>query len=189
MPPKRKKSLIESSTKSPTPDDNFDVVSIASIPSTASATPVKPKAKRPKVEKGEKVEKVKAPPKAKASIKEKAPPKDKEVKAKGLIKEIKETKEIKEAKDTKVIGKDGKEKVKAVTGDEAQEVLLEYLSRENRPFSAGDISGNLHGKVCFFLYFRLMYLVLIPHPIPFHFTFPNLFDLILHPPHHRNSEC
>ncbi|KAF7876856.1 uncharacterized protein EAF02_008076 [Botrytis sinoallii] len=147
MPPKRKKSLVESSTESPTPDDNFDVASVASIPSTASATPVKPKAKKPKVEKGEKVEKVKAPPKTKASIKEKVPLKDKEVKGKGLIKEVKETKENKETKDTKVIGKDGKEKVKAVTGDEAQEVLLEYLSRENRPFSAGDISGNLHGKV------------------------------------------
>ncbi|KAF7937071.1 hypothetical protein BELL_0092g00210 [Botrytis elliptica] len=147
MPPKRKKSLVESSTESPTPDDNFDVASVASIPSTASATPVKPKAKKPKVEKGEKVEKVKAPPKTKASIKEKAPLKDKEAKGKGLIKEVKETKENKETKDTKVIGKDGKEKVKAVTGDEAQEVLLEYLSRENRPFSAGDISGNLHGKV------------------------------------------
>ncbi|TGO44403.1 hypothetical protein BOTNAR_0829g00020 [Botryotinia narcissicola] len=141
MPPKRKKSLVESSTESPTPDDNFDVASVASIPSTASVTPVKPKAKKPKIEKGEKAEKVKAPPKSKASIKEKVPLKDKEVKGKGLAKEIKE------AKDTKVIGKDGKEKVKAVTGDEAQEILLEYLSRENRPFSAGDISGNLHGKV------------------------------------------
>ncbi|EMR89118.1 putative tbp1-interacting protein tbpip protein [Botrytis cinerea BcDW1] len=147
MPPKRKKSLVDSSTESPTPDDNFDVASIASIPSTASATPVKSKAKKPKVEKGEKVEKAKAPPKAKASIKEKVPLKDKEVKGKGVVKEVKETKENKEAKDTKVIGKDGKEKIKAVTGDEAQEVLLEYLSRENRPFSAGDISGNLHGKV------------------------------------------
>ncbi|KAM0187571.1 hypothetical protein ACHAPC_003924 [Botrytis cinerea] len=147
MPPKRKKSLVDSSAESPTPDDNFDVASIASIPSTASATPVKSKAKKPKVEKGEKVEKAKAPPKAKASIKEKVPLKDKEVKGKGVVKEVKETKENKEAKDTKVIGKDGKEKIKAVTGDEAQEVLLEYLSRENRPFSAGDISGNLHGKV------------------------------------------
>ncbi|KAF5870727.1 putative tbp1-interacting protein tbpip protein [Botrytis fragariae] len=147
MPPKRKKSLVECSTESPAPDDNFDVASVASVPSTASATPVKPKAKKPKVEKGEKVEKVKAPPKAKAFVKEKVPAKDKEVKGKSVIKEVKETKEIKEAKDIKVMGKDGKEKVKAVTGDEAQEVLLEYLSRENRPFSAGDISGNLHGKV------------------------------------------
>ncbi|ESZ93597.1 hypothetical protein SBOR_6026 [Sclerotinia borealis F-4128] len=126
MPPKRKKSLVDRSTESPAPDDNFDVASVASIPSTASATPVKPKAKKPKVERAEKIDKVKAPPKAKAPAKEKAPPKDKEDK-----------KEVKDAKG----------KVKTVTGDEAQDVLLSYLSRENRPFSAGDISGNLHGKV------------------------------------------
>lgn len=196
MPPKRKKSLVDSSAESPTPDDNFDVASIASIPSTASATPVKSKAKKPKVEKGEKVEKAKAPPKAKASIKEKVPLKDKEVKGKGVVKEVKETKENKEAKDTKVIGKDGKEKIKAVTGDEAQEVLLEYLSRENRPFSAGDISGNLHGKVCIFLLFRLVYLVLllVPyHPIPSypissHLTLLNFLCHILHPSNHKKCK-
>ncbi|KAF7854695.1 hypothetical protein EAF04_010264 [Stromatinia cepivora] len=150
MPPKRKKSLLDLSTKSPVPDDNFDVASIASLPSTASATPIKPKAKKPKIEKAEKIEKVKATPKVKTSVKEKAPAKDKEGKdSKGKIiaKDAKEVKETKETKETKVIGKDGKEKVKAVTGDEAQEVLMEYLIRENRPFSAGDVSGNLHGRV------------------------------------------
>ncbi|RAL60638.1 hypothetical protein DID88_009956 [Monilinia fructigena] len=131
MPPKRKKSLIDCSTEPPAQDDNFDVASIASVPSTASATPIKPKAKRPKVEKADKVEKVKAPSKAKAQSKEKAFPKEKE------------DKEIKDVK-TKV---GWERKVKAVTGDEAQEVLVEYLTRENRPFSAGDVSGNLHGKV------------------------------------------
>ncbi|KAJ8061532.1 hypothetical protein OCU04_009345 [Sclerotinia nivalis] len=150
MPPKRKKSLLDPSTESPIPDDNFDVASIASVPSTASATPIKPKAKKPKIEKAEKNEKVKATPKAKTSAKEKAPAKDKEgkdSKGKVVAKDVKEVKEVKETKETKVIGKDGKEKVKAVTGDEAQEVLMEYLIRENRPFSAGDVSGNLHGKV------------------------------------------
>lgn len=146
MPPKRKKSLVERATESPIPDDNFDVASVASIPSTASATPVKPKAKRPKVEKAEKVDKVKAPAKTKAVAKEKALPKDKEDKRDG--KDVKAKVVAKEIKDTKGIGKDGKEKVKAVTGDEAQEVLMQYLTRENRPFSAGDVSGNLHGKVC-----------------------------------------
>ncbi|APA13463.1 predicted protein [Sclerotinia sclerotiorum 1980 UF-70] len=153
MPPKRKKSLLDPPTESSIPDDNFDVSSIASLPSTASATPIKPKSKKPKVEKTEKSEKVKATSKAKTSVKEKVLAKDKEGKeSKGKVgakdgKEVKDTKEIKETKEAKLIGKDGKEKVKAVTGDEAQEVLMEYLIRENRPFSAGDVSGNLHGKV------------------------------------------
>ncbi|QSZ28596.1 hypothetical protein DSL72_003095 [Monilinia vaccinii-corymbosi] len=139
MPPKRKKSLVDCAAESSALDDNFDVASVSSIPSTASATPVKSKAKKPRADKADKFEKVKAPPKAKALAKEKEDKKEsKDAKAKVPAKEPKET---------KVIGKDGKEKIKAVTGDEAQEVLIEYLTRENRPFSAGDVSGNLHGKV------------------------------------------
>lgn len=41
-----------------------------------------------------------------------------------------------------------KEKVKPVTGDEAAHLVLEYLTLLNRPFSATEVSANLHGKVC-----------------------------------------
>ncbi|KAH8819719.1 Tat binding protein 1-interacting protein-domain-containing protein [Xylogone sp. PMI_703] len=34
-----------------------------------------------------------------------------------------------------------------VTGDAASELILEYLSQQNRPYSATDISANLHNKV------------------------------------------
>jgi 26S proteasome regulatory subunit (ATPase 3-interacting protein) len=39
------------------------------------------------------------------------------------------------------------EKVKAVTGDEAVELILDYLKTQNRPYSATEVSANLHGKV------------------------------------------
>jgi len=40
-------------------------------------------------------------------------------------------------------------KVKAVVGEEAEALIVEYLKVQNRPFSATEISANLHGKVCF----------------------------------------
>lgn len=48
--------------------------------------------------------------------------------------------------------KDGKEKdkgdkVKPVTGDEAMKLIGEYLRTQNRPYSAIEVSANLHGKV------------------------------------------
>ena len=52
-------------------------------------------------------------------------------------------KDVVGAKDSK----DGKEKVKAVTGDEAVDVMLKYLKEQNRPYSATEVSANLHGKV------------------------------------------
>lgn len=39
------------------------------------------------------------------------------------------------------------EKVKAVTGDEAVQLIAEYLKAQNRPYSATEVSANLHGKV------------------------------------------
>jgi 26S proteasome regulatory subunit (ATPase 3-interacting protein) len=39
------------------------------------------------------------------------------------------------------------EKVKAVTGDAAVQLIVEYLKAQNRPFSATEVSANLHGKV------------------------------------------
>jgi 26S proteasome regulatory subunit, ATPase 3, interacting protein len=41
----------------------------------------------------------------------------------------------------------GKEKVKAVNGEEAIEVMKKYLKEQNRPYSATEVSANLHGKV------------------------------------------
>jgi len=46
------------------------------------------------------------------------------------------------------------EKVKPVTGEEAQRVILEYLTAQNRPFSATEIQANLHGRVCLFSYIK-----------------------------------
>jgi 26S proteasome regulatory subunit (ATPase 3-interacting protein) len=44
---------------------------------------------------------------------------------------------------------DGKEKVKTVNGEEAIELMARYLREQNRPYSATDVSANLHGKVSF----------------------------------------
>jgi 26S proteasome regulatory subunit (ATPase 3-interacting protein) len=134
MPPKRKSSHL-STDGTPAPADEHSISS-----SSATNTPIKPtaavpKPKKVKVEK----EKVKAAPKGKA-ISAKDKDKDKDNAKEG-------------ATEKKTLDKNGKDKVKAVTGDEATEVLLEYLRRENRPFSAGDVSGNLHGKVGFLLSF------------------------------------
>lgn len=52
--------------------------------------------------------------------------------------------------------KDVKEKVLALHGDEAMELMLMYLKDQNRPYSATEISANLHGKVCILFYFDLI---------------------------------
>ncbi|KAG4429210.1 hypothetical protein IFR05_015302 [Cadophora sp. M221] len=49
--------------------------------------------------------------------------------------------------DGKGEGKDGKEKVKPVTGEEGMELIAAYLKMQNRPYSATEVSLNLHGKV------------------------------------------
>ena len=48
----------------------------------------------------------------------------------------------------------GKEKVKAVSGEEAEKLIKEYLKIQNRPYSATEVSANLHGKVCLFKFFH-----------------------------------
>ncbi|PQE24617.1 tbp1-interacting tbpip protein [Rutstroemia sp. NJR-2017a BVV2] len=138
MPPKRKSSHL-STGDTPAPSDELSVGS-----SSATNTPIKPTAAVPKTKKV-KVEKEKA----------KAASKGKAVSAATSAKDKDKDKDKgKEgAADKKTLDKNGKEKIKAVTGDEATEVILEYLRRENRPFSAGDVSGNLHGKVCFLFIF------------------------------------
>ncbi|KAF2201885.1 Tat binding protein 1-interacting [Delitschia confertaspora ATCC 74209] len=40
-----------------------------------------------------------------------------------------------------------KEKVEKVSADEAADTMLRYLRKQNRPYSASDISANLHNKV------------------------------------------
>jgi 26S proteasome regulatory subunit (ATPase 3-interacting protein) len=137
MPPKRKSSHL-STGSTPAPPDELSISS-----SSATNTPIKPTAAVPKPKKV-KVEKEKA----------KAAPKGKAVSGAPAAKDKDKGKEG--AAERKTLDKNGKEKVKAVTGDEATEVILEYLRRENRPFSAGDVSGNLHGKVWFvFIFFAL----------------------------------
>jgi 26S proteasome regulatory subunit (ATPase 3-interacting protein) len=39
------------------------------------------------------------------------------------------------------------DKIKPFTGDEAMELIEEYLRTQNRPYSATEVSANLHGKV------------------------------------------
>jgi 26S proteasome regulatory subunit (ATPase 3-interacting protein) len=39
------------------------------------------------------------------------------------------------------------DKIKPATGDEAMELIAEYLKAQNRPYSATEVSANLHGKV------------------------------------------
>ena len=72
---------------------------------------------------------IKPPPKPKAAASAKKPT----------------DKDASTAKD--INGKEGKEKGKAVNGQEAIEVMMKYLKEQNRPYSATEISGNLHGKV------------------------------------------
>lgn len=43
--------------------------------------------------------------------------------------------------------KEKTEKVKPATGDEAIHLIAEYLKAQNRPYSATEVSANLHGKV------------------------------------------
>ncbi|TVY16860.1 Homologous-pairing protein 2 [Lachnellula arida] len=119
-----------------------DTSSIAS-----SLSPLKPKAS--------KVEKTKSDKPAKAT-KAKAEKIEKAIKGEkkdvGVDKPKKESvkKEVKDVKkDGGGIGGGGagKEKVKAVTGDEAEKLVLAYLKEQNRPYSATEVSANLHGKV------------------------------------------
>lgn len=52
------------------------------------------------------------------------------------------------AKVAAVGGAAKEEKVKGVVGEEAEALIVEYLRKENRPYSATEISANLRGKVC-----------------------------------------
>lgn len=104
-------------------------------PRTESADPLEPKTEKAKVEKKPKAEKAEKPKSAK-------------FKAEKADKGEKAEKGDSKAKAEKKGDKSGeKEKVKSVTGDEAVAVMMEYLRATNRPYSATEISANLHGKV------------------------------------------
>ncbi|TEY87350.1 hypothetical protein BOTCAL_0003g00300 [Botryotinia calthae] len=103
---KRKKSIVDSPTKSLVLDDNFDVLFVN-----------------------------------KPFTKEKAPPKDEQDRKK--VKDLKTKGVVTEAKEAKLLGKDGKERVKAVTGDEAQEVLMK--TRNSGFINKKSTNGNGKG--------------------------------------------
>jgi 26S proteasome regulatory subunit (ATPase 3-interacting protein) len=70
---------------------------------------------------------------------------------KAKVEKVKPEKTAKVEKKESVKGKaektDKGEKTKAVTGDEAMELIAAYLKAQNRPYSATEVSANLHGKV------------------------------------------
>jgi 26S proteasome regulatory subunit, ATPase 3, interacting protein len=114
----------------------------------SSTTSELPAVLKPKTEKA-KVEKVKSD-KAKTT----KPKSEKTEKAKAVKKEAGE-KVKKEKAEGDGAGSGGKkdvkegkgEKFKAVNGEEAIEIMGRYLREQNRPYSATEISANLHGKV------------------------------------------
>ena len=120
----------------PALDDTSSIASLSPLKPKASKVE-KPKSDKPKATKAkaEKVEKA-----IKAEKKDGDKPKKEAVK--------KEAKEVKKDGGSGVKKDVGKEKVKAVTGDEAERLILAYLREQNRPYSATEVSANLHGKVC-----------------------------------------
>lgn len=111
-------------------------------PNTTKAKVEKPKSDKPKVVKPKTVKKEKG---ADGEVVDKP---EKAVKPK-VKKDGGEEKDGKESKGASgKADKEGKgEKVKPVTGEEAVQVILAYLKGQNRPYSATEISANLHGKV------------------------------------------
>ena len=106
----------------------------------------KPKVMKTKKEKGEggPMEKPKALKKEKVVADDET--KDKSEKPEKKV--IKRKAEGEGKKDAGCAAKDGKDgKVKPVTGEEACELIINYLKEQNRPYGATDVSANLHGKV------------------------------------------
>jgi hypothetical protein len=124
--------------RKPKPDDDASSTT-SELPPVLKPKNEKAKVTKPKAEKAKndkpKVEKPKAVKKEKVEKDGEAAGK-KEVKADGAKKEG----------DGKKVGE--KEKVKAVNGEEAIEIMARYLKEQNRPYSATEVSANLHGKVC-----------------------------------------
>ena len=129
--------------RKPKPTDD-DVASV-----TSNGTDPLPVVLKPKTEKA-KVSKPKTAKKEKIVVDgiENEKPKAKAVKKEKLVTEDGEKVKKSDGGKGDGVGKDGKEKIKPVTGEEAVQVLLSYLKKENRPYSVTDIFMNLHGKVC-----------------------------------------
>lgn len=109
----------------------------------SSTTSELPPVLKPKTEKA-KVEKVKSD---KPRVTKPKTEKAKAVKKDGEKSGVKKEKGDGESGGKKDV-KEGKgEKVKAVNGEEAIEIIGRYLREQNRPYSATEISANLHGKV------------------------------------------
>lgn len=101
---------------------------------------LKPKTEKAKVAKG-KTDKAKSEkPKT-----EKAKPVKKEGVKKDGEKAVKKDVDIKTG--GAKAGDGGKVKEKPVTGEEAMELMARYLRETNRPYSATEVSANLHNKV------------------------------------------
>ena len=87
-----------------------------------------------------------APRAPKLKVDDDDPLKPKTEKAKvGKTKSEKGEKTDNAKRDTKEKDRGGK--VKPATGDEAMELITDYLRAQNRPYSATEVSANLHGKV------------------------------------------
>jgi len=126
----------------PSEEDDDDASSIASEvlkPKTTKAKVTKPKADKPKLDK------------TKAETAKKDMTKIDKVDGEKPKKESASVKHVGGSK----LDKDGKEKVKAVNGEEAIALMVAYLKRENRPYSATEVSANLHGKVRLFFFISM----------------------------------
>lgn len=64
---------------------------------------------------------------------------------KGKVTKVKTEKPEKSKSDKKE--RDKGEKNKPLIGDQAMELIAEYLKTQNRPYSATEVSANLHGRV------------------------------------------
>ncbi|EPQ63646.1 Bgt-5473 [Blumeria graminis f. sp. tritici] len=107
--------------------EEVGVVTSTIIPSPSVKTD-KLKVERQRLEKKPKVEKVK---KDKVNCEEGKKEKSDGKKTESLVRAVKES----------------KEKVATIHGEQANELLVTYLKEQNRPYSATEISANLHGKV------------------------------------------
>jgi 26S proteasome regulatory subunit, ATPase 3, interacting protein len=105
--------------------------------STTSDAIPNPAVLKPKTEKA-KVTKTKSEEKSKTAAPKAEKPKTKAAAGK--------KDDVKTGGDGKAGGA-GKAKEKAVNGEEAVEIMGKYLRETNRPYSATEISANLHGKV------------------------------------------
>tara|TARA_R110002060_G_scaffold62119_2_gene71538 strand:- start:765 stop:1184 length:420 start_codon:yes stop_codon:yes gene_type:complete len=136
--------------RKPKADDDAASTTSTDVPSVLKPKTEKAKVEKPKVTKPRALKKEKVDSESGAGAtkeKSKAVKKEKEKGEDGEGKAVGEGKALKTKGDAKSDGKDGKEKVKPVAGEEAVELIGNYLKVQNRPYSATEVSLNLHGKV------------------------------------------